>query len=65
MRKATTMAISIPIPLASMIRESAARLGLSVSAYVTMRLYAGEKSAYSAIYGMEVIDDGDKETSHG
>ena len=47
-RKTTTLCVSLPSPLVEELRHQAERLGISVSAVVTMRI-----SAYSLVQSRE------------
>lgn len=59
MAKVKTICICLPADLAEELRATAAKLGISVSALVKMRLYTAEKSQLNSVYGVEVARYGE------
>lgn len=59
MAKVKTICICLPVDRVEELRATAAKLGISVSALVNMRLYAAEKSQLNSAYGMEVLQYGE------
>ncbi len=58
MTNVKTICVCLPVEQVEKLRADAAKLGISVSALVRVKLYTAEKSPLNSAYGMEVLHYG-------